>query len=251
MKFTQTSIAKLALSKGKSDEIFFDDDLPGFGLRIRAGGSRKWVVHYRQGGIQRRHTIGPAAVLTVDEARKRARKVLVTVDDGKDPATEKAHKRAAAGLIFAAVVRDYLEARQAALKPRTIADCTYHFQTLWRPLHKLALSAVSRPVIAAQLRIIAKENGAVTANRARSSLSALYAWAIGEGLCENNPVIGTNKAIQEEPRDRVLSDAELAKIWKALPANDYGRIVKLLILTGQRREEIGGLRWPETTWTPS
>jgi hypothetical protein len=110
MKFTQTSIAKLALSKGKSDEIFFDDDLPGFGLRIRAGGSRKWVVHYRQGGIQRRHTIGPAAVLTVDEARKRARKVLVTVDDGKDPATEKAHKRAAAGLIFAAVVRDYLEA---------------------------------------------------------------------------------------------------------------------------------------------
>jgi integrase len=245
MKFTQTSIAKLVLSKGKSDEIFFDDDLPGFGLRIRAGGSRKWVVYYRQGGIQRRHTVGSAAVLTVDDARKRARKVLVAVDDGKDPATEKAHKRAAAGLIFDAIVRDYLEARQAALKPKTIADCTYHLQTLWRPLHRLALSAVSRPAVAAHLRVIAKENGAVTANRARSSLSAMFAWAIGEGLCDNNPVIGTNKAIQEVPRDRVLSDAELAKIWKALPADDYGKIVKLLMLTGQRREEISGLRWSE------
>jgi integrase len=72
----------------------------------------------------------------------------------------------------------------------------------------------------------------------------MFAWAIGEGLCEVNPVIGTN-TLDEKPRERVLSDMELAAIWKACPDADYGRIVKLLMLTGQRREEIGALRWAE------
>jgi integrase len=73
----------------------------------------------------------------------------------------------------------------------------------------------------------------------------MFAWAIGEGLCESNPVINTNKAVEEKPRNRVLEDAELAAVWKAAPDNDYGKIIKLLMLTGQRRDEIGGLRWDE------
>ena len=59
MKLTQSSIAKLKLSVGKADEIFFDDEPPRFGVRLREGGSRKYVVQYRQGGIARRYTIGP------------------------------------------------------------------------------------------------------------------------------------------------------------------------------------------------
>src|SRR5262245_52248185 len=89
MKLTNGVVGKISLPKGKSDAVFFDDDLTGFGLRIRAGGSRKYVLHYRQAGVQRRHTIGNANVMTVEEARRRARKVLVAVDDGKDPAAEK------------------------------------------------------------------------------------------------------------------------------------------------------------------
>ena len=76
MRLTQTSVVRIALPAGIDDKIFFDEELPGFGLRVRAGGSRKFVVHYRQGGAQRRHTIGAANVLTLDEARKRARKIL-------------------------------------------------------------------------------------------------------------------------------------------------------------------------------
>src|SRR5262249_30415278 len=101
------------------------------------------------------------------------------------------------------------------------------------------------PVVAAHLRKIAEERGPVSADRARSNLSAMFAWAIGEGLCEINPVMGTNKSHDEKPGERVLSDAELAAIWKAAPAGDYGRIVKLLMLTAQRRDEIGSLRWSE------
>jgi integrase len=68
---------------------------------------------------------------------------------------------------------------------------------------------------------------------------------MGEGLCNHNPVIGTNKTGAGEARDRVLSDAELSAIWKHVANSDYGRIVRLLMLTAQRRDEIGSLRWSE------
>src|SRR5262245_29350522 len=87
VKLTQTGIAKLTSSK--ADEIFFDDELPRFGVRLREGGSRKYIVQYRQGGVARRYTIAPVATLTLEEARQRARKVLVAVDDGRNPGAEK------------------------------------------------------------------------------------------------------------------------------------------------------------------
>ena len=70
-----------------------------------------------------------------------------------------------------------------------------------------------------------------------------------EGLVEVNPVIGTNKATEERSRDRVLRDAELVEIWNACRDDDYGRIVRLLILTGQRREEVGAMAWREINFS--
>jgi integrase len=72
----------------------------------------------------------------------------------------------------------------------------------------------------------------------------MFAWGMREGLATFNPVINTNKR-DETPRERVLSDAELAAIWHALPDGDFGVVIKLLMLTGQRSSEIAGLRWPE------
>jgi integrase len=65
-----------------------------------------------------------------------------------------------------------------------------------------------------------------------------------EGLVAGNPVIGTNKR-PEQARDRVLNEKEIHLVWRALPINEYGTIVKLLILTGQRANEIAALRWHE------
>jgi integrase len=152
-------------------------------------------------------------------------------------------KRAAAALTFGSVVNDYLIARQPFLKPRSFAESTRHLRQNWKPLHGLPIASVTRFAVAAQLRQVTK-TGAINANRARTVLSAFFVWAIGEGLCEANPVIGTN-ANPESARDRVLSTVELVSIWNAVPENDYGRIIRLLMLTGQRREEIGGLQWSE------
>jgi integrase len=73
----------------------------------------------------------------------------------------------------------------------------------------------------------------------------MFAWSMREGLCEANPVIGTNDPDSQTSRDRVLSDAELAAIWNNCGDDDFGRAVKLLMLTGCRRDEIGSLRWSE------
>ena len=99
--------------------------------------------------------------------------------------------------------------------------------------------------MAARLQEIIKEHGRTSAARARGDLSALFTWALKEGLCETNPVIATNDPGEGiPPRDRVLSDHELAVVWKACQDDDFGRIVPLLILTGCRRE-IGALKWSE------
>jgi integrase len=245
MKLTQTQIAKLELPRGKADAIFFDDEMPSFGLRIRAGGSRKFIVQYRQGGLQRRYTLGPTAVLTLEQARHKARKVLVDVGEGKDPAAERDAQQAAAGLLFASAVDDYLKVCAQDLRPRTRAEYTRYLKELWKPLNKLALDKITLPLVANNLRTIAEKHSNTQANRARSCLSAMFAWAISEGMCGVNPVIGTSKKKENGSRTRVLTDAELAAVWRACPKSDFGAIIRLLMLTACRREEIAQLRWAE------
>ena len=97
MKLTQNRVGSLALSPGERDKIFWDEELVGSASVFREGGSRKWIVQYRWNGGQRQFTIGHASVHTLDEARKRARKVLVGVDDGVDPSAEKAERAGGSG----------------------------------------------------------------------------------------------------------------------------------------------------------
>jgi integrase len=111
-------------------------------------------------------------------------------------------------------------------------------------LHGLLLAGIDRRRVANLLSEIGDRSGVVAANRVRASLSAFFAWAIREGILDANVAIGTNRN-DETGRDRVLSEPELREISAALLDDDYGVIVRLLMLTGQRREEIGGLRRSE------
>jgi integrase len=147
--------------------------------------------------------------------------------------------------VFLKVVHEYLEHRAEKMKPRTLEGCRLHLLKHFEPLHRLPLRKIDRAMVAAELRTIAKERGDVAANRGRSSRSAFFGWAVGEGIVGANPVVGTNKQSENASRERVLTDAELVAIWNAAPAGDYGHIVKLLMLTGQRRDEIANLRWSE------
>src|SRR4051812_40362619 len=93
MKLTQATLARLQLPRGKSEMIFFDEDLSGFGLRIRAGGSRTYVVQYAIGGKQRRMSIGITNILDAAKARTTAQNLLAKVRLGRDPVAEREEAR--------------------------------------------------------------------------------------------------------------------------------------------------------------
>jgi integrase len=257
MKLTETKLPGLRLKPNEADKIFFDDEVPGFGVRLREGGSRKYVLHYRIGGNQRRYTIGPVGVLKLEEARQRARRALVDVGDGKDPAAQKAEAKEDAKQTFKAAADDYiavLERRvdDGELRPRSLVEIKRHLMKHFKPLHRLVLSSVTRATVATRLREIAKHNGPGAADRTRSNVSTFFGWAIGEGLCELNPVDGTNRQAEPAVRERSLildgerpNYDELIAVWKGSPDNEYGKIVRLLALTLCRRDEIGSLEWAE------
>ena len=139
----------------------------------------------------------------------------------------------------------YLARRKEAMKPRVFRELQRHFNNHAKPLHSLSLDEIRRATIAEVLNDIQDERGPTVRNRFRSNLSAFFAWAVAQGFLETNPVEGTAKAAENGPRERVLTPAELAEVWTALGTDDFSNIVRLLILTAQRREEIGGLRWDE------
>jgi integrase len=248
MKFTKGTIASLVLPAGKVDHIEWDDELPGFGIRLR-GKAKRWVIQYRVEDQQRRESLGDVRKVTLDDARRIARQRFAQVELGTDPAADKAKARAAAaaaGLTLAVVVERYLDAKKDRLRPRTFNQATLHFRDHWSSLRDRPIDSIKRVDVAALLQEITKDRGRTAAARARGNLSALLAWAMREGLCEANPVMATNDPHEGVlPRDRVLSDDEIRIVWNTSGDDDTGRITRLLLLTGCRREEIGGLRWSE------
>jgi len=245
MRFTKAAISSLSLRSGKSELIVFDDALKGFGIRLRAGGKRTWIVQYRIGAKQRRLSLGSLQVLDLEEARALAKKALSKVGLALDPQAEKASAQVAASQSLRPLIDQYLGRKKERLRPRSYTETERHLRKDWANLHEQAMSSVSRRDVASRLGQLSAQNGPVAADRARAALSAFFTWAMREGLVEANPVSATNRPATVKSRDRVLSDAELREVWDACREDDYGRIVRLLILTGQRREEVGGMRWSE------
>jgi integrase len=243
MKLTASTIAGLALPSDRDDKIFFDEDLPGFGVRLRRSGKRSLVLQYAVAGRTRKIPLGPVTELA--KARQQAKTLLAQIRLGGDPASNKAQARARAGETFASLLRPFMIRQQTKLKPRSVTETRRHLEKLCRSLHPLPLVAIDRRTIAARLTAIASDNGPAAANRVRGSLGAFFTWIVREGLRDDNPVSLCNRATENGPRTRVLTDAELAMIWRALSDDNYGTIVKLLILTGLRRGEIGELCWSE------
>lgn len=234
---------KPTLPAGKDEFIFFDDDIPGLGLRVRRSGSRSWCFQYWRDGRARRLTLGKWPRLNASKARELVSGLAAKVALGGDPAADKIEDRKRKES-FGEIAELFLARQAKRLKPRSLVEVERHLNVNAKPLHSVAIDKLSRRDVAELLTTLAAEKGAVTANRARASISAMLSWAIKQGLAESNPAAFTAKEA-EGSRSRVLTAEELAGVWGALPDGDYGDIVKLLILTGQRRDEIGSLRWSE------
>jgi integrase len=244
MKFTKQTVAALVRPADKEEHAVWDPEMPAFGVRLR-GNSKTWCCTYRVGGKARRESLGDVRKISLEDARKIARQRFAQVELGVDPSAERVRAGIQA-LTFEVTIGRYLEARQDRLLPNTLKAARRYFLDHMKPLHRRPLVEIKRTDVAALLQELVKAHGAVSAARARNNISALFGWAMKEGLCESNPVIAINDPSAGIPsRDRVLNDAEIRAIWNASGDDDFGKIVRLLLLTGCRRDEIGALRWDE------
>jgi len=242
-------ICETAAPTGKGWSTLWDADVRGFGLRVRRSGRRVFVVFYRShGGEKRLLTLGRFPELSLEEARRLAKKTLAEVVVGGDPLAERQRLRRAGTV--AELVRLYLEGH-AKLHKRT-------WQGDERRLRKHVVPAwgtrkaemIHRADVAALHRQVGTENGMTTANRLLSLVSHLFSWAEREGLVPENHPNPARRVLRfrERARDRWLTPAEVRRMMHALEAeqNVYVRgFFWLSLLTGCRKRELLHVRWGE------
>src|SRR5262245_19302128 len=139
MRLTVKTTAGLKLPSGKSDHIWFDDEIAGFGVRVREGGSKNWIYQYRIGTKQRRMGLGSVSAVPLALARENAGNLEARVRLGGDPAMDKETAKKQAAETFGALVDKYLQDRKPALRQRSFAEVERHLRKNARPLHRLPI----------------------------------------------------------------------------------------------------------------
>jgi integrase len=231
---------------------YFDAAFPGLAIRITENGGKSWCAFYRFKGRLRRFTIGRYPAIKPAQARRAAAEALERVREGVDPAEEKQAQREMRTPetdTFGAVALDYVERHHGKNSRKSTyleakRDIERNVLPKWR--NRPIASIGRRDVLDLVDGIIAR-GAEVQANRTLARLRALFNWAIEKDRVAVSPVARMKLPTQEHARDRVLSDDELRWLWRACDQVGwpFGPLVKLLLLTAQRRDEVAGMEWPE------
>lgn len=257
---------------GGAETVLWDTEVKGFGVRARGAGGKSYILHYRagagRGAALRKLTIGKhGSPWTPETARAEAKRLLVEVAAGRDPATARQQERDA--LTFAMLIDLYLAEGAGHKKASTLKADRGRIEHHLRPLlGRLRADRIGRAEIERMRnavtagktaeRVASGEKrragsiatgGGGAAAQCVALVSSIYAFAIGRGLCADNPARGVKKAPVRKV-ERFLSEAEIARLAEALDtdANHSGNpypaaAIKLLLLTGCRKGEIVSLRW--------
>lgn len=239
---------------GAAREEVPDGKVSGLYLVVQTTGAKSWAVRYRFGGAPKKLTVGPYPAIDLATARKKAQEALGEVARGIDPAAQKQAVKVAARQAKRAQL-DLVEKVVADFVERYAKPKTRDWRETQRLLHKdivpewqgRRLSEIGRADVHALLDKIVDRGAPVGANRTFAQLRKMCRWAVERGLIERSPCEGLSAPSVEKSRERVLSGAELGVVWRAAEGLGFpfGPIVRLLILTGQRRDEVAGLRWEE------
>ena len=235
------------LQAGAKPFTAWDDELRGFGVRVMPSGLKTFVCYYRQGGKQRLLKVGRVGSLTPDEARRAATKVLGAVAGGADPAAAKAAKAKLDR--FGELVPVFLADKAGGNRPRrqsTLVGYTKYLQDYAKPLHARPVAEISRAEVASLIASVERARTPTVARGFAAALSSFLGWCARRGVAPGNVAVGVGKPEAPEPRERRLSDAEIAAVWRATAGgDDYSRIIRLLLLSGQRLREVAELTWHE------
>ena len=253
-KKTLTNRAVAAL-KVERDMVYWDRDLPGFGIRVYPGGGKVYIAQAREPDrTTRRVTVGRHDVLNADQARQRAAFIITRIRAGEDPVPLPLAARLNGGPTVADLAERYLEEHAAVrIKPRTQLRVRGMLSNYILPaLGRLPLEAVERNDIVEFHQKLS--DYPVTANKCVKVLSHMYRLGAGWGLVPEgfNPCRSVEK-YPERSRERFLTDAEFTRLGRVLDeAVDSGAApltavtaIRLLMLTGCRKSEILTLRWSD------
>jgi integrase len=239
-KLTDLSVARQRPPKSGRLEIW-DTLLPAFGLRLTAAGGRSWIVALRRPGASHpaRIKLGEPPAMPLAEARDAARRLLA------DPSSLSSQEKQQTPEAVKAVVAEFIERYQ---KPRNRS---------WREVERVLIRELAdwsdRPIREISRRdVIAlldrtADRAPLMANRLLAYVRKLFAWAVERGIVEASPVAGIKAPARERSRDRVLTEGELAAVWRALDGLHwpFGPAIKLLLVTAQRRDEVAHMAWPD------
>lgn len=243
----QKTVAALKLDGEERDHIYRDDDLHGFGIRVRYDSNGRltkvWCVQYRIGDNQRRQSIGKFPRMNAAAARTKAGAWLNKVHEGVDPAGEREAAKIADALKFHIAIEQYLAKQRESVRESTYIGVEGYLTKpkYFGPLHNKPLAKVTQSDVEQCLDAIPTRP---SRQQAQKTLNAFYVWAVRKGHAPENPVARC-EVIKLKDRERVLSEDEIRVLWNALKDDDLGRVIKLLLLTGCRADEIGQLRWSE------
>jgi integrase len=237
----------------------------GLYLVVQPSGAKSWAVRYRRGGKTRKLTLGNVEALPLAAARRAAADALHEVAVGRDPAADKqrrvAESEQAAALrasdtvdsLVAQFLAQYVE-RNCRPSTQSQVKRVFAVEVLPRWHGRSVHDIERRDVVALLDRIVADRP--VLANRTRSHLGKFFSWLLARDVLKWSPVAGVERPAKETARDRVLTSTEVAAVWRACDQIDseFAILVKLLLLTGQRRNEVAGMCWSEIdadrrTWT--
>jgi integrase len=275
MKLTERKIEKLAPERGRKDRLFFDDVQRGLAVRVTATGGRNYICQYSLHGHKWRIPLGVCSAVALSKAREAAAAVMGDVAKGRNPAAERKDAAAAERarrvrnrLTLRVLIEDWKRLHLASRRPRYAAEAVraLHYaltDCLDDAAEDLDRAAVVRALDALVRRRkrkaggdAGKPKGIAMTSRTAAYGRAAFAWAVKRGAVRANPFADLPVAKSIGKRERVLSDHEIAEIWRAAgdAAWPFGTIVRLLILTGQRRGEVAGMTWGEisenlATWT--
>jgi integrase len=234
---------------GKVRREISDARMPGLYLVLQPSGARSWAVRYRSGGRPRKHTLGSYPTIDLKTARDLAGKALRAAAEGRDPGREKANDRAAGPDTVEAIAEQFIK-RHCSRKNRpstaTGTERLLRQYVLPRWGARLARDITRRDVIDLLDRIV-DAGKPIAANRVLAAVRKMFNWCVERDILQATPFVGVKSPSNERPRDRVLNDSELRAVWLAADqlGGPFGALVKMLVLTGQRRDEVAQMRWAE------
>ena len=247
---TELAVRQATAKDGKRIEVW-DEKMPGFGVRISPSGVKTFVLMYYVAGNKRRLSLGRYPAISLAKARQKALAALNQIADGRDPQADRKIERSP--YAFSDVVDEFVR-----------IHCTRHY----RGNHAREMERVLRSRFVARwgsrdireikrsdiLRVIDEAVDAGTpsaANHAFASIRKFLNWCLERGIIETNPCSRLSRPAPVNSRERVLDADEIAAIWSAATsfAPPFSQIIRLLLLTAQRRGEVVGMCWNEIDWT--